>query len=71
MSLSLYDPFGSSILDPFSLFMGAPSSRGGGRGAGGGGGAGAMTTMTSSFVRPLHLDVKGTSFVFLLFVALI
>jgi len=58
MSLSLYDPFGtsSSLMDPFGLFMGAPTSRGGGRGAGGG----ALTTTTSSFVRPMMLDVKGT-----------
>lgn len=60
MALSRYDPFlgGSSLYDPFSLFLGAPLgggqlssssslSRGGGQ------------QLSMAFARPLHMDVKG------------
>jgi hypothetical protein len=63
MALSRYDPLGTALYDPFSLFLGAPM---GGMMSGGqvssssrGGQMQQQQQLSTSFVRPLHLDVKG------------
>ena len=73
MALSRYDPFmGSSLYDPFSLFLGAPLGGGGGGGQLSSSRGGGQQQLSTSLVRPLHLDVKGNEgcslfFLFFLF----
>ena len=63
MALSRYDPFmGSSLYDPFSLFLGAPLGGGGQVSSSRGG---QQQQLATAFARPMHLDVKGLLFCFL------